>query len=197
MVSPLAATCTEIRRRAGPALSLSCLVSAMKKLLFFAVNAYKFTETTAASPVTTAAIAFSRKAAASTWMPERRKRKTPIFCSPRSRKDLKRVRRACEFRCKWRRAATPMTTIHWPKDRPIVEFGTIELRSVIADNAAQQRHIIFDPIPRVEGIESSAILCSSRAPPYISWPAGGEGQRVISKHPPRHHFRNEALATST
>jgi catalase len=60
------------------------------------------------------------------------------------------------------------STIHWPKDRPIVEFGTIELRSVIADNAAQQRHIIFDPIPRVEGIESSGDpLLEPRATIYL------------------------------
>jgi catalase len=47
------------------------------------------------------------------------------------------------------------STAHWPQDRQEIAFGTIELRSVTPDNAEQQRHIIFDPIPRVEGIEPS------------------------------------------
>jgi catalase len=46
-------------------------------------------------------------------------------------------------------------TIHWPEDRPLVPFGTVTLTAVAADNAAGQKHIIFDPIPRVDGIEAS------------------------------------------
>ena len=32
---------------------------------------------------------------------------------------------------------------------------TIELDQVMPDSVAQQKHIIFDPIPRVDGIEPS------------------------------------------
>jgi len=46
-------------------------------------------------------------------------------------------------------------TIHWPNERPLVEFGTIELNALVPDGDAAQRHIIFDPIPRVDGIEPS------------------------------------------
>jgi len=46
-------------------------------------------------------------------------------------------------------------TIHWPADRPVVELGTITLTSLVEDNAAEQKQIIFDPIPRVDGIEPS------------------------------------------
>jgi catalase len=46
-------------------------------------------------------------------------------------------------------------TIHWPADREILEIGTIELTGKVADDAAEQKHIIFDPIPRVDGIEPS------------------------------------------
>lgn len=46
-------------------------------------------------------------------------------------------------------------TIHWPESRPIHELGLISLNAVVPDNAAQQRQIIFDPIPRVDGIEPS------------------------------------------
>ena len=46
-------------------------------------------------------------------------------------------------------------TIHWPADREIFEIGTLVLTEPVADNAAEQKHIIFDPIPRVDGIEPS------------------------------------------
>ena len=61
------------------------------------------------------------------------------------------------------------STIQWPEDRPQVEFGTIELTGVIASNDAEQRHIIFDPIPRVDGIDSSGDpLLQARADVYLA-----------------------------
>ena len=46
-------------------------------------------------------------------------------------------------------------TIHWPASREIFEIGTLTLTSPVPDAAAEQKHIIFDPIPRVDGIEPS------------------------------------------
>jgi catalase len=46
-------------------------------------------------------------------------------------------------------------TIHWPADRPSISFGTIVLTAQAADNQLEQQRIIFDPIPRVDGIEPS------------------------------------------
>jgi catalase len=59
-------------------------------------------------------------------------------------------------------------TVHWPEGRELVEFGTVELTEVMPDTLAQQQHIIFDPIPRVEGIEASADpLLELRAAIYL------------------------------
>ena len=59
-------------------------------------------------------------------------------------------------------------TIHWPQSRQFLELGTIELTSVLADSPAEQKHIIFDPIPRVDGIEPSADpLLELRAAIYL------------------------------
>jgi catalase len=59
-------------------------------------------------------------------------------------------------------------TIHWPESRPQVEFGTVELTAVMPDSVAQQKHIIFDPIPRVDGIDPSADpLLELRAAIYL------------------------------
>jgi catalase len=59
-------------------------------------------------------------------------------------------------------------TIHWPETREVFELGVLELTAVLPDNPAQQQHIIFDPIPRVDGIEPSADpLLELRAAIYL------------------------------
>jgi catalase len=47
-------------------------------------------------------------------------------------------------------------TVRWPENRPQLTFGEISLTGIQPDNAREQQQIIFDPIPRVEGIEASA-----------------------------------------
>ncbi len=46
-------------------------------------------------------------------------------------------------------------TVHWPEDRPLADFGRIVLTAPVADDAATQKRMIFDPIPRVDGIDPS------------------------------------------
>jgi catalase len=49
-----------------------------------------------------------------------------------------------------------------------VDFGTLTLTAPVADDVAEQKKIIFDPIPRVEGIEASADpLLELRAAIYL------------------------------
>lgn len=47
-------------------------------------------------------------------------------------------------------------TVRWPEDRPQLTFGEISLTGITPNNAGEQQRIIFDPIPRVDGIEASA-----------------------------------------
>jgi catalase len=59
-------------------------------------------------------------------------------------------------------------TIHWPGSRRLVPFGTLALSERVPDSEAQQRYIIFDPIPRVDGIEASGDpLLELRAAVYL------------------------------
>jgi catalase len=59
-------------------------------------------------------------------------------------------------------------TIAWPSDREVRELGTLELTAPVADDAAQQKHVIFDPIPRLAGIEpSDDPLLELRAAVYL------------------------------
>jgi catalase len=59
-------------------------------------------------------------------------------------------------------------TIHWPAGRKVIELGTIALTERVADDAQEQKSIIFDPIPRVDGIEpSDDPLLELRAAVYL------------------------------
>jgi catalase len=63
---------------------------------------------------------------------------------------------------------TDDATVRWPETRRQIAFGEITLDAVAPDNAAEQRRIIFDPIPRVDGIEASADpLFDPRANVYL------------------------------
>jgi catalase len=76
-------------------------------------------------------------------------------------------------------------TVHWPGDRPLIHFGTVALTAVAQDNEKQQNRIIFDPIPRVGGIEASEDpLLELRAAIYLisgrRRREAGESQRLLS-----------------
>ncbi|HYK36429.1 catalase family peroxidase [Alloacidobacterium sp.] len=59
-------------------------------------------------------------------------------------------------------------TIQWPEDRPALKFGEITLNAFAPNNEAEQRQIIFDPIPRVDGIETAGDpLFDPRATIYL------------------------------
>ena len=59
-------------------------------------------------------------------------------------------------------------TVHWPEDRPLVQLGKVVLTEVASAQVAEQKRIIFDPIPRVEGIEpSDDPLLELRAAVYL------------------------------
>ncbi|GKZ83054.1 hypothetical protein AnigIFM56816_007882 [Aspergillus niger] len=46
-------------------------------------------------------------------------------------------------------------TVLWPESRAEVKLGQVHLHSVMEDNETEQKRIIFDSVPRVEGIEPS------------------------------------------
>jgi len=70
-------------------------------------------------------------------------------------------------------------TVRWPEARPQFMFGEISLTEIAPDNATKQQHIIFDPIPRVDGIEASADpLFEPRANIYLM---AGRRRRAAGK----------------
>ena len=71
-------------------------------------------------------------------------------------------------------------TVRWPESRPRTKFGDVTLNALVADGDAQQRRIIFDPIPRVDGVEASADpLFQPRADLYL---LSGRRRRAAEEH---------------
>lgn len=50
---------------------------------------------------------------------------------------------------------TDDATVYWPEDRKIVDLGIFKIDKVEEDNDEKQRTLIFDPVPRVEGLTPS------------------------------------------
>lgn len=46
-------------------------------------------------------------------------------------------------------------TVHWPKERKVVELGSFTLDAVVPDQEKNAKYVIFDPIPRIDGVEPS------------------------------------------
>jgi len=59
-------------------------------------------------------------------------------------------------------------SVAWPESRKEVPFGTITLAARVDEQEPERRKIIFDPLPRIEGIDSSGDpLTDVRADVYL------------------------------
>ena len=71
-------------------------------------------------------------------------------------------------------------TVHWPEDRTLADLGRVVLTAPVADSASEQRRIIFDPIPRVDGIDPSEDpLLELRAAVYLL--SGRRRRKAVSE----------------
>ncbi|KAE9388210.1 heme-dependent catalase [Gymnopus androsaceus JB14] len=65
---------------------------------------------------------------------------------------------------------TDDATEHWPEERQVVVLGEVKVEGTIEaeENAKMQKQVIFDPIPRVQGVEpSDDPLLEVRAAVYL------------------------------
>jgi len=75
-------------------------------------------------------------------------------------------------------------TKHWPAERPVVALGAVVLTAKAPDDESHRR-IIFDPIPRVDGIEASADpLLELRAAIYLL--SGRRRRQAVESKEPAH-----------
>jgi catalase len=60
------------------------------------------------------------------------------------------------------------STVLWPETRPSVDFGTLVLKERVDELAPELRKMIFDPLPRVDGIDSAGDpLTAARSDLYL------------------------------
>jgi catalase len=120
---------------------------------YFAINAFKFTSADGRSR-------FGRfrlvpEAGAEFLTPEQAKNKTTDFLAAEMSERL--TTGPVVFRVLVQMAedgdeVTDSTAI-WPEARQLVDFGTITLTERVDELAPERRKIIFDPVPKVEGID--------------------------------------------
>ena len=71
-------------------------------------------------------------------------------------------------------------TAAWPDSRPEMPFGTIALTGVVNQSAPEFSRVIFDPVPRVDGIDpSDDPLIAVRSAVYL---LSGRPRRAASAH---------------
>lgn len=68
-------------------------------------------------------------------------------------------------------------SVTWPDNRAEITFGTLNLTASVDDQVPERRRIIFDPLPRVDGIDSSGDpLTEVRADVYL---VSGRRRRAV------------------
>ena len=148
---------------------------------YFAVTAYRFTDATGASRYGRYRI--GPEGASELWTKRRPgKRADFLFAELEDRVKRGPFNLRIEVQLAEDGDITDDATAHWPADRPVVDFGVVTLTTVLPNNAEEQRHIIFDPIPRVDGIEPSGDpLLQPRADVYL---ASGRRRRAAAGEVP-------------
>ncbi len=75
---------------------------------------------------------------------------------------------------------TADATVAWPDDRELVDLGVLTVSERVDELAPERRKIIFDPLPRVDGIDpSDDPLIAVRSELYL---ASGRRRRTAASH---------------
>ncbi len=122
---------------------------------YFAITAFKFTN--AAGQSRFGRFRLRPEAGTEFLTPEQAQKKTADFLAAELSERL--ARGPVGFRVLVQLAepgddVTDATAV-WPETRPEVEFGALALRERADELAPDRRKIIFDPVPRVDGIDSA------------------------------------------
>jgi len=136
---------------------------------FFSVSAYKFTNAKGVSNYGRYRILPEEGTEYLDSLTARKQSPDFLFEELRDRISSKPVRLRISVQLSGEGDVVDDSTIQWPADRPVAEFGTVQLDAIVPENDAEQRRIIFDTIPRVQGIESSGDpLLEPRANLYLA-----------------------------
>jgi catalase len=129
--------------------------SSFARQAYFAVTAFKFTNASGQSRF--GRFRLRPEAGTEFLTPEQAKEKSADFLAAEMSARLARA--PVQFRVLVQVAddgdEVANSTAIWPEARQLVDFGTVTLTERVDDLAPERRKIIFDPVPRVDGIESA------------------------------------------
>jgi catalase len=131
------------------------LPASFARQAYFAVTAFKFTNAGGASRFGRFRI---RPVAGTEFLTEKQGVETPAdFLDAELSKRLATGPAAFRVSVQVAESGDVVTdaTVNWPSARPEVEFGTITLTAPVDGSAPELQKMIFDPLPRVEGIDSA------------------------------------------
>jgi catalase len=122
---------------------------------YFAITAFKFTN--AAGQSKFGRFRIVPQAGVEHLTPEQAAKKPSDFLAAEMSKRLAKGPAMFQVLVQLAEAGDTVTdsTIPWPQTRPVVEFGALAIKERVDELAPEQRKIIFDPIPRVDGIDSA------------------------------------------
>jgi catalase len=122
---------------------------------YFAITAFKFTN--AAGQGRFGRFRLRPEAGTEFLTPEHAAKKTADFLAAELSERLAKGPAGFRVLVQLAEAGDNVTdaTALWPETRPEAEFGTLVLRERVDELAPERRKIIFDPLPRVDGIDSA------------------------------------------
>jgi len=122
---------------------------------YFAVTAFKFTNSAGQSRF--GRFRLRPEAGAEFLTPEQVAKKTTDFLAAEMSDRLAKGPAMFHVLVQLAEAGDDVTdaTAIWPENRPEVEFGALAIAERVDELAPERRKIIFDPVPRVDGIDSA------------------------------------------
>jgi catalase len=129
--------------------------SSFARQAFFAITAFKFTSADGASRF--GRFRFVPDAGTEFLAPERAATKTSDFLAAELSQRLAKGPVTFRVRVQLAEPTDDVTNSAstWPEARPLAEFGTLTITERVDELAPETRKIIFDPVPRVDGIDSA------------------------------------------
>ena len=122
---------------------------------YFAITAFRFTDSAGQSRF--GRFRLRPEAGTELLTPEQAARKTADFLAAELSERLAKGPVGFRVLVQLAEAGDDVTdsTVPWPETRREVEFGAIAITDRVDELAPQRRKIIFDPLPRVDGIDSA------------------------------------------
>jgi catalase len=129
--------------------------SSYARQAYFAITAFKFTNADGQSRF--GRFRLRPEAGTEVLTPEQAEQQTTDFLAAELSERLARGPVAFRVQLQLAEPGDPVTdsTVLWPETRQLVDFGILTITERVDELAPERRKLIFDPVPRVDGIDTA------------------------------------------